>query len=423
MPDPQTTRAKGDANWVQGVLLAMIPAMVVMTMITVIPIIPKLSVVFAKTPDKSVLVPMIVVLPILAIAFSSIAAGMLGERVGRRRLLEISTALFAVSAIMPFWLDSIPAILLTRAVAGIALGAMATSGVGLTGDYFSGASRQRWLAIQGGAAAAAGVMTSAIAGALGDISWRLPFLLLAAGFPLFLALILLPARHASHPDTQHREEEAEQRATGQISWAALAAIFALGTSASLIIFPPAYELGLVLQERKLGSSTLAGLATAVLAAGSIAGAMGLMFLRRLSAPGKVAMAFAVSGAGMLLVSSASGIAMIMVGAIAVGIGQGMVGPVLSGWLLDRTPAPARGRMVGIFNTIFWSAQFAGPLIAGWIAARSASTASSLVYYELASAAAAACVIVGWARQPGRLGLFTPSGREPSLYTNADHRAP
>ncbi len=228
-----------DAGWVQGVLLAIIPAMVVMTVITAIPIIPKLLAVFADTPNVKALVPMAIVAPTLAIAFSSIAAGVLGDRIGRRRLLEIGTALFAVTAILPFWLDSFPLILLARVATGVALGAMTTSGVGLTADYFSGESRQRWLAIQGGV-----------------------------------------------------------------------------------------------------------------------------------------------GAGAV-----------------VGVSQGMVGPILSIWLLDRTPAAERGRIVGLYSTVFFLAQFAAPIIAGWIAARSASTSSSMLYYEIASAVAVLVIAATSLRRP------------------------
>jgi len=381
-----------DAGWVQGVLLAIIPAVIVMTVITAIPIIPKLLVVFANTPNAKALVPMAVVAPTLAMAFSSIAAGVLGERIGRRRLLELSTALFAVTAILPYWLDSFPWILASRALTGVALGAMSTSGVGLTGDYFSGAVRERWLAIQGGAGAAAGVITSAIAGALGDINWRLPFLLLGVGFPLLAAYVLLPARVGPAQAGDGGDEAAAAgEATGKLPWVALAYIFALGVFASLIIFPPAYELGLVFQEKKLGAATLTGLATAVLAAGGIAGAMGVAGVRQLSAPAKMAAAFAVGGIGTVLISLTSQVAPIMAGAAAVGVGQGIIGPVLSIWLLNCTPVSARGRVIGVYSTVFFAAQFAAPVIAGWVAARSASTSASMLSYEIASAVAVAAI--------------------------------
>src|SRR5216684_443766 len=104
-------RPGGDAEWVQGLLLSVIPVLLVMTAIVPIPVIPSLLRDFSHLPNAAVVVPLIVVVPTLAIAVSSIAAGVLGDRIGRRRLLEISAALFAVAAILPFWLTSYAAIL------------------------------------------------------------------------------------------------------------------------------------------------------------------------------------------------------------------------------------------------------------------------------------------------------------------------
>ena len=153
------------------------------------------------------------------------------------------------------------------------------------------------------------------------------------------------------------------------------------------------------QEKKLGAATLTGIATAVLAAGAVAGALGMGVLGRMSAPWKMAVAFAAGGVGTVLVSMSGQIPPIMIGAVAVGIGQGMIGPILSIWLLDRTPALARGRIIGLYSTVFYFAQFAAPLISGWVASQSVSVSSSMVYYEIASAVAVAAIAVLSIRKP------------------------
>jgi MFS family permease len=357
--------------------------MVVMSVCVALPIIPAMLRAFAATPDIGFLAPTAVVLPTLTIAFSSLAAGAIGDRIGRRRLLDWSTLLFAIAAIVPFWLTSFTWILVSRAIVGLALGAMATSAVALTGDYFQGAARQRWLAIQGAAGAGSAVVVSAISGALGEISWRLPFLLLASGFVLFLGLLVFrgPAAAASGAVI---EESAEQP-FAPLPWATLTAIFALGVFTSLIIWPPVYAFGVLLQEKGIGSVMLTGLMTAVLAAGAVAGAMSLGLLRRMAPPAKQAVAIAASGVGIVLVWTAGTLAPIMVGAFAIGIGQGMTPPILADWLLDQTPVRLRGRVVGLYQTIFFLAQFAGPLFARWVADASGGTTASMLYYAVASA--------------------------------------
>ena len=84
---------RSETGWIQGALLAAVPTMTVINNMAVIPIIPRLVVVFASTPNSRILVPMAAAMPILGIALSSIVAGAIGERIGRRRLLEISTLL------------------------------------------------------------------------------------------------------------------------------------------------------------------------------------------------------------------------------------------------------------------------------------------------------------------------------------------
>jgi len=388
-----------NAGWVQGVLLAMPPCMVVITMVAPLPVIPAMLKAFSTTPNIGVLASMAVVLPMLAIAFSALAAGALGDRIGRRRLLDISTLLFAVAAVAPFWLTSFTWILVSRAVTGIGLGAMATTAVALTGDYFQGAARQKWLAIQGAAGAGSAVIGSAISGALGEISWRLPFLLMASGFVLFAALLVFrgPKVAASGPEAQ---DTAAQPITS-VPWSSLTAIFALGVLASFTIWPPVYEFGLLLEEKGSGSTMLTGLLTAVLGVGAVAGAMGLGLVRRLPAPGKQAVAIAVSGAGIAVIWIATSLGPIMAGAFAIGIGEGMTSPILASWLLDRTPLRLRGRVVGLFQTTFFLAQFGGPLLARWLAEASGGTTASMLYYAIATALLAAPLAAAllWRRVP------------------------
>ena len=390
---------RSETGWIQGALLAAVPTMTVINNMAVIPIIPRLVVVFASTPNSRILVPMAAAMPILGIALSSIVAGAIGERIGRRRLLEISTLLFTVVAILPFWLNSLALILVVRAMSGLALGAMATSGVGLTGDYFSGRDRQRWLSIQTGVSSGAGMMVSVIVGALGEVSWRRPFLIMLIGFPFFLALLLLPARRSTSPGGQRQEEELEPGARAPIPWRSLTAIFVLAVAACLIVYPPLFQLGLVLQEKHLGGAALAGLANAADAAGGVAGALGVGLVLRLSGPAKMAVVFAVGGLGTFLIAVSDQVLPIMVGAVVVGLSQGAMVPILQNWLLDRTPALARGRVVGLFTTTVYLSWFLTPLLAGWVSTLSASTSSGMVYYELAAATAVALILASSVRRP------------------------
>jgi MFS family permease len=288
---------------------------------------------------------------------------------------------------------------------GVAAAGMVTSAVGLTGDYYSGVARQRWLAIQGAAAALSSVVSSAASGALAEMNWRLPFLMMAAGFPVFLALLCFAGPPAS--TAAGDAEEVATGAPGHVHLPRLTAVFALGVAVSIMFWPPAYGFGLLLEEKALGSAMLTGLTTSISAAGAAVGSMSVGLLKGISLPMKQAAAFAMAGAGMVAIWVSNDVPLLMAGAIAVGIAQGATGPILSGWLLEETPFRLRGRTVGLYQTTFFLAQFASPLLARIVATSVGSTTSSMVWY------AAACVLpiiaIAGFRAAHRASLPAPTG--------------
>jgi MFS family permease len=266
---------------------------------------------------------------------------------------------------------------------------MMTSAVGLTADYFSGAARQRWLGLQGAAGAATAVIAASVAGALAEMNWRLPFLMLAVGFPLFAALMVLraPPLHRASPDKTNSVAGKPRPSLRRT----LALILLLSVTGSLTIFPPAFAMGLLLEEKRLGSVMLTGLSTSVLAAGGVLGSIAASRLNMLSLPGRQAVGFAGAAAGMAALWAASDLCLFMLGAFTNGIAQGMINPVLSMWLLDEIPLHLRGRAVGLFQTTFFLAQFACPLAAQAVASALNSTGQSMLYY--AAACALQCLAV------------------------------
>jgi MFS family permease len=374
-----------DAGLIHGLILACVPTTIVMTTCVMLPIQPAMIKSFPGLPGAADLVSLAVVLPTLTVAVSSLAAGVVGEWIGRRRLLILATAVFAVAAILPVWLSSMTLILVSRGVAGLAVGAMITSAVALTGDYYSGAALQRWLAAQGAAGALSAVIVSFIAGAIAEVNWRYCFLLLLVGALLLLALVLTPA--PKFAAAAHNDETAAAHAAAASAqpapWAMWAAIFAVAVTGTLIIFPPAYELGYLLVEKALGSSFLTGIATSILAAGAVGGAFSLTALRRLPPAARVALAIASAAAGSILMAMATALVPMMIGGALVGVGQGMLGPILSVWLLEGTPERLRGRAVGVLQTASFLTVFAAPLIARRLAVAEGSSSAVMRLCALA----------------------------------------
>ena len=63
-------------------------------------------------------------------------------------MLIVALIAFSALGLMPMLFDSLPAIIASRVVVGLAEASILTVGNALMGDYFEGAERQRWLGYQ-----------------------------------------------------------------------------------------------------------------------------------------------------------------------------------------------------------------------------------------------------------------------------------
>jgi MFS family permease len=380
-----------DAGFLQGILLAFVPTTIVAATCAALPILPAIIRAFPSQPNIAQLVPLVAVLPTLTVALASIVAGVVGDKLGRRRLLIISTAVFAITAVLPIWLNSFMLILASRAVMGLAIGVMITSAVALTGDYYSGAILQRWLAAQGGVAAIVGVVVSAVSGALGEIGWRYAFLPLFAGALLFVGLVAVRPPAAA---TRTIAAEAVEEEGGAAPWAAWACMFGLSIVGVMIVFPPAYELGVLIHEKALGASWVTGVGVAVMAAAAAVASFSLGWLRRLPPPVKAALAIGLGGVGALLIGQSKSLIVLMVGSALDGAGQGMLNPALSMWLLEATPGRWRGSAVGSFTTVTFLTLFAAPLVARSAAVDLGASSAAMRLYAIAGFVVAGALLLG-----------------------------
>ena len=388
-------RAMGDSphvSAIHGLLLAMVPALVVLTVVAPLPIVPNMAADFVHRDPTGSLVSFALTAPILAIAVISVLLGFVGDRVSRRAMLIGGSAVFAVVAPAPLITEGLFAIIATRLVTGAALGCMLTAAVGLTGDYFEGKRRAFWLSMQGTFPAATAIGASALAGFLGEMGWRTPFGMLLIGFVFVLVLVSIRAPLIT-PEEPISEPGRVPAGTSSDLWRSLMIVFVMAIALSLIVFPAAYEFGYLLAERDINSVVLTGAMTSVLGTGAVAGAYGLNLLSRVSPLGRLSFALAGGALGYAIVGLAGQFSVLAVGAAIIGFGQGLVVPALSLWLLDKAGPSGRGKVIGPFQAILYFAQFAAPLVARQASLLlGSSTAFFQTYGSLAAALGAALIL-------------------------------
>lgn len=137
-----------EAGAVQAMLLMLAALLPIMGTLTMLPVMPILFSHFAAQPHAQLLVPMIITLPAVSMALLAPLAGMVGDRLSRRRLLIAATGVYAVFGLLPVMLDDLHTILLARLVMGIADAFILTTANALIGDYFAGEARSKWLAVR-----------------------------------------------------------------------------------------------------------------------------------------------------------------------------------------------------------------------------------------------------------------------------------
>lgn len=248
-----------EAGAVQAMLLMLAALLPIMGTLTMLPVMPLLFSHFAAQPHAQLLVPMIITIPAASMALLAPLAGMVGDRLSRRRLLIAATALYAGFGLLPVMLDDLYAILLARLVMGIADAFILTTANALIGDYFTGEARSKWLAVQSGIGSILSTLIVLGAGLLGTLGWYGPIYLYALAIPVFIGLCLFTAE----PATRRRVDSVAGEEAVAFPRRKMAAIGLITLASAILYFLEPLQISQVFSQLGLTSSSQIGIATAV----------------------------------------------------------------------------------------------------------------------------------------------------------------
>lgn len=390
------------ATALQGWVLVVTSYLSMVAAVAIGPVLPKLAQYFQSDPRAGILTSFVATLPALFVALLSAPFGFLADRIGRRRLLIAAVSVYGICGIAPVWLQSLRSIVLSRAAVGITEAAIMTCGTALLGDYFHGDARERWFACQTGSSTFAAIAVVAVAGVLGENSWRAPFMMYALAFvllPLVVFSLWEPAQLQAAIQTHVERAKAEKLPWRELSFICLVTLFA-----STAFYVVVVQLGFILTERGIVSTAQIGMGASMAALGVPAGAVVFRYLR-LPVAGKLAVSFTLSSVGFFIVALSKGFVMTVIGAAVNGIGSGLVLPTLITWALSQLSFEVRGRGTGVWNTAMFLGQFLSPLIILWLKSASGSLGGAVLVYAIASLAAAAVAALQFfvgVRQPAEM---------------------
>ncbi|MFF1299786.1 MULTISPECIES: MFS transporter [unclassified Streptomyces] len=324
--------------------------------VLIAPVLPKMQDHFDSVPGAKTLVPVVLTVPALALALLAPFAGVIVDRLGRRRLLVVATVLYALFGTAPLWLDSLGAIVASRVLVGITEAAIMTCCTTLIGDYYTGRVRDRYLALQTMCASASATAFFVIGGAAGSAGWRAPFWIYAVG------LLLAPLMATALP--RLRQDDASEELTTDarpFPVRRLAGICALTVFGAMVFYTVPVETAYLLDDLGITSTGVIGLATALASAATVVGSIAFTKLPGTPAS-RLPVVFALCGTGFVVMALASGPVLLIAGAVLNCLGTGVLLPSLLTVAMSGLEYADRGRGTGLWTAAFFFGEFVCPLI-------------------------------------------------------------
>ena len=378
----------GPAHLLRLTLLMAGSCMPILGAVLIAPVLPKMQHYFQSTAGAKALVPLALTAPALALALLAPFAGVIVDRLGRKRLLVVATVLYAVFGTAPLYLASLGAIIASRALVGVAEAAIMTCCTTLIGDYYSGHQRVKYLALQTMCASASATAFFVIGGAVGSAGWRAPFWVYAVSLvfaPLMAAALPNPAARATVAESP---AEPVAQARRVFPWRQLRGICAVTFFGAMVFYTVPVEMSYLLDDLGVKNSGVIGLATAVSSAATVGGAVTFARLKR-SPDAMLPAVLALCAAGFGVMFLAGNAPLLVVGAVVNCLGTGMLLPALLTSAMSRLAFEDRGRGTGLWTAAFFGGEFVCPLVLLAVESVVGSLAGAVAVLGLAAALLAA----------------------------------
>lgn len=345
--------------WTRATLL-LVSTLTVMSGATIAPSLPAMREQFAAVPQADLWVRLVLTVPALFIVIGSPVAGVVVDRLGRKPLLVAAAVLYGLAGSSGLVLDTLPAILLGRALLGLAVAGIMVSATTLIADYYVGAARATLMGLQSAFMALGGVLFLTIGGQLAEGSWRAPFALYLFAW-LLLPLLLLALYE---PQRLSNRDPAAASTTPPAPVRLLMFIYGALVLTQTAFYLIPVQLPFHLQALLNAGARESGLAIAfcTLFSALISFAYGRI-KQQLTFVTILAITFGLMGVGFGLIGLSSNSVGIWLGLAIVGLGLGLLMPNMSVWIAAEVPDATRGRALGGLSTALFLGQFLSPLVA------------------------------------------------------------
>jgi MFS family permease len=343
-------------GFIQGIMLLLPITMNVMGISVLTPVVHLLLDEFKAVPNHDYMIMGgVITMPSIWVLLFSPVAGWLADRFGRRNLLLASMVVYALVGIAPAFLSDLYAIIASRVGVGICESIVLTVSTTMIGDYFTGRTRERWMASQTAVASLSALGIIYLGGELGAAyGWRGPFYLYIYSLVLALGVYVFvwePARE--------RAPSADLTAPPHTDfpWARMLGICALTLLASTSFYTVVTKNAEAMVSLGVTDPAIIGRYTMLASIGVPLGTFIYWGLSRLPIHWLLLIDFALLGAGFIGMGQAVDPTHYAWGSFINQLGCGIVLPTMLVWATRGLTYAIRGRGVGMWQAAFAIGQF------------------------------------------------------------------
>lgn len=332
-----------------------------MAIVLLSPILPRMVEEFKDYPHADYLVPLVLTTPAICIALFSPLAGMLGDYFGRRKMLLWSFVGYAAVGIAPIFLHDLGWILGTRVAVGIFEALIMVLTTTMIGDYFSGSSRDKWLASQAATASISALLFFNIGGQLGAFGWRAPFWIYTSAL-IMLALVLRFTWEPAEEDVTHEADHAPLHASwSSFPLAKFIPVLLITIYTSVFFYTVQIQAGLGLTMLGMADPAKIGFFTSIASIGVPLGTVAYSKCG-IKDPSKLLLIeMTLLAVGFFMMSKAQSPTPFLIGCFINQFGAGMLLPTLLVWAMSLLSFEVRSRGAGLWQGALAVGQFVCPV--------------------------------------------------------------
>jgi MFS family permease len=329
---------------------------------TVAPILPELYRAFAEIPGARLQVDIFLSIAALFLAFAGPMMGPLARRWGKVPVLIGSLLLFAAAGGAGAVLSTLPIMIASRALVGIAAAGIMTTSMALLMEHTDPSERNAMIGRQVATMGAASVLGSLLGGWLADLSWRYAFVPFLAGLPGAAACALyVKGRSADAPPSQATNSSAPMAAPARRMYLLIALSISLF---SLVLLYTPFRL----KEIGVAGSFSKGMAVGVFLL--TCSATSLLYHRlksRMTFTVVYAWVYLLAGLGSLLLYGAGSLTTMLASLVVCALGWGLFLPNSTALVMSSVPPSDRMAAAGGLSMAVYLGQFASPFLGGYFA--------------------------------------------------------